>query len=266
MRHFGVLVGVLAVSLVGAASGVAVSSAAPPDGITVVPVYGQAAGHGLRLFVDVFYARGGNPGPPGGGGGGGGGPSGGGTVDCTDTNNNLGSSEPFATASPLITLAMNSSVDDTLKPAVTAAAKTWSDEGAGLNVVDGGESNSPSNDGVSTIGWIRIAPKKVLAATWSWIDANNRIIEADVFFNTSYKWAVLDDCPLTGELTGVLPSTGQFDVGDIAVHEFGHVLGLSHYSDTGAQATMYPSAPADEVRKRTLTPGDIAALSAPLTP
>jgi hypothetical protein len=40
----------------------------------------------------------------------------------------------------------------------------------------------------------------------------------------------------------------------------GHVLGLNHFSDSGAQATMYPSAPADEVRKTTLTAGDTLAL------
>lgn len=43
-----------------------------------------------------------------------------------------------------------------------------------------------------------------------------------------------------------------------------HVLGLDHFSDSGAQATMYPSAPADEVRKVSLTAGDVAALQVAL--
>src|SRR5581483_10406739 len=98
--------------------------------------------------------------------------------------------------------------------------------------------------------------KNVLAATWTWTNSSNDVVEADLFFNNSHSWATFTSCPTT--------ATGKFDVADIAAHGLGHGLGLHHYSDSGAQATMYPSAPPDEVRKTTLTAGDTAALQAAL--
>src|SRR5262245_11581622 len=70
------VLGLAAVTTLGAAITPPVGAAGPSD-IPVVPVHSKAIGNGVRLYVNVFYARGGNPGPPGGGGGGG-------TVDCTD--------------------------------------------------------------------------------------------------------------------------------------------------------------------------------------
>jgi hypothetical protein len=220
-------------------------------GIPVVPVYGKALGNGLRLYVDVFYARGGNPGPPGSGGGGG-------SVNCTDTNQVTDYTQPFASASNApLTLHLNQgTVPGGLNAgaALTAAEGAWNTAGSGtqLNLATDGTETTPVQNGTSTIGWVKIVPKNVLAATWTYVDSTNHIIEADLFFNNTYAWTSFTSCPTT--------ATGMFDVGDIATHEMGHVLGLSHVSDAGAQSTMYPSAPSDEVRKTTLTAGDKTAL------
>ena len=45
---------------------------------------------------------------------------------------------------------------------------------------------------------------------------------------------------------------------NVGTHEVGHVIGLAHVQDKDAMATMYPSAGKGEVKKQTLTPGDIA--------
>lgn len=228
-------------------------------GLDVKPINGKAVGHGLRLWVHVFYAKGGTPGPPSGGGGGGGG-----SVNCTDTNSQTGYAAPFATTGTVAFQANTATFPSgagNVASALSAAASTWDSEISGaprLTVQSGGSATGPSQDNVSELGWVRIVPKNVLAATWTWVDANNRITEADLFFNTSWTWNVFSSCPST--------ATGKFDIQDIATHEMGHALGLSHYSDTAAQATMYPSAPSDELRKRTLTQGDIDALQVALGP
>ena len=108
------------------------------------------------------------------------------------------------------------------------------------------------------VGWARLVPKNVLAATWTYTDLKGRVTGADVFYNTSQKWSVL-----SGPNDGC-NSESRFDIENIGTHEFGHVLGLDHVSDPGKQATMYPSAPAGEVRKRTLTTGDVFGVQASL--
>jgi hypothetical protein len=235
-----------------------VSAANPNVELPVVPVHGQDVGNGVRLYVDVFYARGGAPGPPGGGGG----PS---LVNCTDGASSATAS-PFAFAkNDVLDMHLNAgTVPSGLNagPAIQAAVNTWNAAGTTvgqsslLSLTTGGTSETgPGQNGTSTIGFARLVPKNVLAATWTWVDGSNHIIEADLFFNTMNPWAVLGPC-----VQGTTTATGTFDVGDIATHELGHTLGLNHISDANAQATMYPSAPSDEVRKRTLTDGDIASL------
>ncbi len=223
-------------------------------GIQVVPVNGKAVGHGMKLWVHVFYAKGGNPGPPPGHGGGGGG-----TVDCTDVDQSDYAS-PFAGAAPL-TFHPNTSTfpsgftSSAVLNALGSSAQTWNSASRGpslLSIGSAGNATGPSQNNTSELGWARIAPKNVLAATWTWVNGSNQIVEADLFYNSSWTWDIFGGCPGS--------PTGHFDIQDIGTHELGHALGLNHVSDANAQATMYPSAPADEVRKRTLTTGDITAL------
>jgi Matrixin len=253
-----VTVGVAAVALFSGRAEVR----ADAGGVPAKPVAGKPVGHGLRLWVSVFYARGGTPGPPPGHGPGGGG----GGVDCTDDNSQPGYAAPFASASTSgLTLHINNGTvpsglgSPAFDSALSNAARTWNSVAgipgtADLDIATDGTETSPAQDGTSTIGFATIVPRTVLAATWTWVDANNRVIEADLFYNTTQPWAFFPQCPST--------TTGNFDVQEIGTHELGHTVGLSHYSDSAAMATMYPSAPPDELRKRTLTIGDAQAFVA----
>lgn len=255
-RRVGAVVGLLglgAMFVVGQPLAGAASTTGDA-GLSVAPIQSRAVGGGLTLHVDVFYARDGNQGrPPGHGGGP---PSH--AVNCSDTNTQSGYATPFAFATRQ-QMALNvSTVPASLNvTSVEAALATgegaWNRSGARLDLTTTGTETAPAQDGTSTVGWAHLVPKNVLAATWTWTDPTDHVVEADLFFNTAQPWNTFNTCPAT--------TTGKFDVADIATHELGHVLGLEHYSDSGAQATMYPSAPPDEVRKITLTDGDIAALA-----
>jgi hypothetical protein len=252
--------------LVGVAAGMALIAgrstyAGTPPGISVTPVNGKSVGHGLRLWVHVYYAKGGNHGPPPGHGGGGGG-GGGGSVDCTDDNSQTGFAAPFAQAEAISFHANTATFPSNLSSssilgALSSSAGTWNQAAKGgslLAVSAGGTATGPAQNGISELGWAHLSPKNVLAATWTWTNTSNQIVEADLFYNNGWTWDIFGSCPSA--------PTGHFDVADIGTHEMGHALGLNHFSDSGAQATMYPSAPADETRKTTLTKGDEQALQA----
>ncbi|HSC28259.1 MAG TPA: matrixin family metalloprotease [Vicinamibacterales bacterium] len=120
-------------------------------------------------------------------------------------------------------------------------------------------------DGMSVLGFLeRSEQSRTLAATTFLIDTlDGRILESDIFFNSTFPWSTAE--------AGV---TGRFDVESIAVHEIGHLLGLSHSAlgETemvsggrrviAAEAAMFPIAfSAGSIQDRTLTADDIAGIS-----
>jgi matrixin len=105
---------------------------------------------------------------------------------------------------------------------------------------------------------------RVLAATdFTYDIVSGEIIESDIFFNTIFDWS-----------TSQAGSTGRFDVESIALHEIGHLFGLSHSAlgETelraggrrvlGAEAVMFPIAfSGGDISGRTLKADDIAGFS-----
>jgi hypothetical protein len=121
------------------------------------------------------------------------------------------------------------------------------------------------DDDLSVIGYLsRPEQNRTLAATTFLIDTvNGEIVESDIFFNSSFAWSTSE--------TGV---TGRFDVESIALHEIGHLLGLSHSAlgETelvgsgrrviAAEAVMFPIAfSAGNISDRALKPDDISGIS-----
>jgi hypothetical protein len=121
-------------------------------------------------------------------------------------------------------------------------------------------------DGANVIGFsARPDLERTLASTSFLVDTRNgEILEADIFFNSSFQWSVAPG----GE-------AGRFDVQSIATHEAGHLLGLGHSSlgetearPTGGRrliasaAVMFPIAfNAGNIVDRDLAADDIAGVS-----
>jgi hypothetical protein len=121
------------------------------------------------------------------------------------------------------------------------------------------------DDNMSVLGFQNRADQdRTLAATTFLIDTRDgSILESDIFFNTAFQWTSAD--------AGV---TGRFDLQSIAVHEIGHLLGLSHSAlgETelisggrrviAAESVMFPIAfSSGNTDDRTLKADDIAGMS-----
>ncbi len=125
---------------------------------------------------------------------------------------------------------------------------------------------SVGGDGMSTVGF-RSRPeleRTLAAASFEIDDITGRILESDIFFNTSVQWSV-----------ATAGQSGAFDLESVGLHEVGHLLGLGHSAlgETeiragggrrvlGKRAVMFPIAyPAGNIEDRTLEADDRAAIT-----
>ncbi|MET0286413.1 MAG: matrixin family metalloprotease, partial [Polyangiales bacterium] len=96
-------------------------------------------------------------------------------------------------------------------------------------------------------------PSQAFAITAVWFDSRNgEILGADMMFNG--RMDPFGECSENGCLGG----NPRTDLRNVATHEFGHFLGLSHSAVEGS--TMWCDADPQEVLKRSLAPDDIEGL------
>ena len=106
--------------------------------------------------------------------------------------------------------------------AISRAFGTWQGvETASLSSQFAGftQSSPQGDDDISVLGFLnRPDQERTLAATSFFIDTTDgQILESDIFFNSTFSWSVSE-----------AGTAGRFDLESIAVHEIGHLLGLSH--------------------------------------
>jgi poly(3-hydroxybutyrate) depolymerase len=131
--------------------------------------------------------------------------------------------------------------------AVRAGADAWQQQTGAFRFLYAGSSSQTTNtnDGVNLVLFRNASSGSAIATTYWW-SSGGRIIDADVvFWDEAFKF-----------FAGSSGCSGGFYIEDIAVHEFGHALGLGH--STVAAATMYPSTSACNVQNRSLDADDIA--------
>lgn len=108
-------------------------------------------------------------------------------------------------------------------------------------------------DGQNIITWGRTSAG-ALAVSYIWYDQTTGVAaEVDTIMNTKYTWY------WSGSNTCAY--SGVYDAQNILTHELGHTFGLDdHYTADYANNTMYGYGSKTEVKKNTLTAGDISGI------
>ena len=114
-----------------------------------------------------------------------------------------------------------------------------------------------TNDSTNVMGWAELnthanygnmGASTLAVCTWWFNATTNYISDSDIGFNgVDFTW-------------GTTGAAGVYDIQNIATHEIGHFLGLTH--PTGTETTMYASAAIGETKKRTLDQDDIDGVTA----
>jgi hypothetical protein len=108
-----------------------------------------------------------------------------------------------------------------------------------------------STDGKSVVGFGRL-PAGFLAVACTWSDGNGNAVEGDIKYNTRNSWYALS-----------VPAgcSNRFGIQGVGAHEFGHVFGLAHVSESAhPNLTMSTAGRSCSNAELSLGLGDVRAL------
>src|SRR4030042_480303 len=142
------------------------------------------------------------------------------------------------------------------------AFSEWRDKTdlAGTNVVFNYAGDTTTDkeayDGKNIITW-GSASNNALAVNYTWYDKKIKIaIESDIIMNKGFSWSWMNFS------SGACGIPGTYDAQNILTHEIGHSVGLNdHYTKAYGNNTMYGYGAKEEIKKDTLTAGDIAGVA-----
>ena len=148
-----------------------------------------------------------------------------------------------------------------LSSIATNAFNSWSATNVGKHVtfVSDGTTNISQKgfDNKNIIAWGR-TQRTALSFTYTWYyTANNQVAEEDTIFNKKFSWN------WTPYSASACVSSNSYDAQNILTHELGHWMGLDdEYAGSYVNNTMYGYGAKAEIKKDTLTTGDINGIQA----
>ena len=153
-------------------------------------------------------------------------------------------------------------VDSANLPTITERAfAVWSE--ASLGEVDFSRGNDTTvvraqYDGQNIVAWGRTSGR-ALAVTYTWYNTvTHQAVETDTIFNSNVTWAWANQLE-AGKKNCAYENA--YDAQNILVHELGHWMGLDDtYTSEFTENTMFGYGSRTEVKKNTLTEGDITGI------
>jgi len=153
-----------------------------------------------------------------------------------------------------------SSVGSNLSTIAANAFSTWSSAAPGkVSFVQGSDTSVDRKglDNQNIVAWGRTSGS-ALAVTYTWYNTTTKVaVETDTIFNKKFIWS------WTPYSVGACGISNTYDAQDILTHELGHWMGLDDtYNSSYANNTMYGYGATGEIKKDTLTSGDIDGVKA----
>jgi len=136
----------------------------------------------------------------------------------------------------------------------------WSDAtGNEVDFIPGSDTTvtRQAYDGLNIVAWGRVNSQNALAVTYIRYYTGGEAVDVDTIMNKKYAWSWTNQ-----EDHSLCAYTDTYDAQNILTHELGHWVGLDdHYTDNYADNTMYGYGSKMEIKKDTLTQGDITGAS-----
>ncbi len=146
--------------------------------------------------------------------------------------------------------------------AISEAFATWHAADANISIAAGAPSSlsRAKYDGTNLVAWGSV-PGNAIGVTYTWYNTvSGEALESDTIFGKRLPWSYT---PYSSDCGGV---AGTYDVENIAVHEFGHWIGLDDlYASSQKDLTMYGYGVTAELKKDSLGLGDLLGAAA-ITP
>lgn len=115
--------------------------------------------------------------------------------------------------------------------------------------------NRAKYDGKNIIAWGR-TNSSALAVTYTWYYNSGLVAEVDTIMNQKFPWS------WTPYSSSLCADSNTYDAQNILTHELGHWYGLDdHYTGDYTENTMYGYGDKKEIKKDTLTTGDISGVN-----
>lgn len=152
------------------------------------------------------------------------------------------------------------SISGNLTAVVNNSFAAWQTPLAGkVNFNYGGTTNIDRKalDGNNIIAWGRTSGS-ALGVTYTWYYPSTGLaVETDTIMNKKFSWSWTD--PNSFQCS---QNANTYDAQNILTHELGHWVGLDdHYTSDYVDNTMYGYGSKGEIKKDTLTSGDVAGLN-----
>ena len=161
-----------------------------------------------------------------------------------------------AAATVYISPANNDGLSDSaVVSALQAAMDDWNTQGASpFRFNYGGQVRDTTTgyDGRNVVLFRNGSDGNIIAYTYSWWDSSNRLLDSDIIiYDQTYTFHAFDGT------CNPYPGNAVY-LHDLAAHEFGHMLGLSHSSEPAA--TMYAGYATCSTTQRSLDADDVAGI------